>query len=145
MGSRLLSRHLTRPLLDTCQINARLDAVEYFTTRTAVRLSVRSDLSKFADIERIAARVSYGNAGPRDLLALSDSLAALPVLRHSVNPEQSEKLPAILGDALRDMRDLPDTIALIQRAIVEDPPAIARNGGVIRRGYSEELDVIHTA
>jgi DNA mismatch repair protein MutS len=144
MGSRLLSRHLTRPLLDTGQINARLDAVEYFATRTAARLSVRSDLAKFADIERIAARVSYGNAGPRDLLALADSLAALPALKRSANPEQSKDLPATLGDALRDMRDLPDTIALIRRAIVEGPPVIARNGGVIRRGFSEELDAIHT-
>ena len=144
MGSRLLNRHLTRPLLDVSQINARLDAVEFFTTRTAVRLSVRSDLSKFADIERIAARVSYGNAGPRDLIALADSLAALPALRLSVNPGQGEKLPATLIDAIRDMRDLPDTISLIHRAIVEEPPAIARNGGVIRRGFSEDLDAIHT-
>ncbi len=144
MGSRLLSRHLTRPLLDIGQINARLDAVEFFTTRTAVRLSVRSDLSKFADIERIAARVSYGNAGPRDLLALADSLAALPALKGSFSPGQGEKLPATLIDAIRDMRDLPDTISLIRRAIVEEPPAIARNGGVIRRGFSEELDAIHT-
>jgi DNA mismatch repair protein MutS len=144
MGSRLLSRHLTRPLLDISQINARLDAVEYFATRTAVRLSVQSDLSKFADIERIAARVSYGNAGPRDLLALADSLAALPVLKASVNPEKSETVPAVLYDALREMRDLPDTIALIRRAIVEEPPAIARNGGVIRKGFSKDLDTIHT-
>jgi DNA mismatch repair protein MutS len=144
MGSRLLNRHLTRPLVDTGQINARLDAVEYFATRTTVRLSVRADLSKFADIERIAARVSYGNAGPRDLLALADSLAALPALRFSIPSEQSEELPAVLSDAIRDMRELPDTIALIRKAIVEEPPAIARNGGVIRQGFSEDLDAIHT-
>jgi len=144
MGSRLLNRSLTRPLLDTGQIDARLDAVEFFTTRTAVRLPVRSDLTKFADIERIAARISYGNAGPRDLLALADSLASLPALKCAVNPEQTEDLPALISDALRDMRDLPDTIALIRRAIVDEPPAIARNGGVIRRGFSEELDAIHT-
>ncbi|MDD1683796.1 MAG: DNA mismatch repair protein MutS [Methanoregula sp.] len=144
MGSRLLSRHLSRPLLDSGQINARLDAVEYFATRTAARLSVRSGLAMVADIERIAARVSYGNAGPRDLLALTDSLAALPALKRSADPEQEKDLPATLEDALRDMRDLPDTIALIRRAIVEEPPAIARNGGVIRRGFSSDLDAIHT-
>ena len=144
MGGRLLFRHLTRPLLDTGQINARLDAVEFFATRTAVRLSVRSELSKFADIERIAARISYGNAGPRDLLALADSLAALPALRLSINPGQSDDVPAIISNALKDIRDLPDTIALIRRAIVEEPPAIARNGGIIRRGFSEDLDTIHT-
>jgi DNA mismatch repair protein MutS len=144
MGSRLLSRHLTRPLVDTGQINARLDTVEYFTTRTTVRLSIRSDLEKFADIERIAARISYGNAGPRDLLALADSLDALPALKRSVRPEQNKEVPAVLSKALLDMQDLPDTIALIRRAIVEEPPAIARNGGVIRKGFSEDLDAIHT-
>jgi DNA mismatch repair protein MutS len=144
MGSRLLNRHLTRPLVDTGLINARLDAVEYFATRTAVRLSVRSDLVKFADIERIAARISYGNAGPRDLLALADSLAELPALRRSVSSGQNEDLPLILNNALGDMRDLSDTVSLIRRAIIEDPPAIARNGGVIRTGFSEDLDTIYT-
>ncbi len=108
-----------------------------------VRVAVRSDLSGFADIERIAARISYGNAGPRDLLALADSLAALPALRHAVG-SSAEDLPAVLGEALGNMRELPDTIDLIRRAIVEDPPAVARNGGVIREGFSEELDAIHS-
>ena len=144
MGSRLLNRHLTRPLVDTGLINARLDAVEYFATRTAVRLSVSTDLVKFDDIERLAARISYGNAGPRDLLALADSLAELPALRRSVSSGQNEDLPLILNNALGDMRDLSDTVSLIRRAIIEDPPAIARNGGVIRTGFSEDLDTIYT-
>ena len=144
MGSRLLNRYLTRPLLDTARIEARLDAVEFFTTRTAVRLPVRSELTKFADIERIAARISYGNAGPRDLHALADSLAALPVLKRTVNSGQSEDIPALISETLSDMRDLPDTIELVRRAIVDEPPAIARNGGVIRRGFSRDLDAIHT-
>jgi DNA mismatch repair protein MutS len=144
MGSRLLNRYLTRPLLDTARIKARLDAVEFFTARTAVRLPVRSELTKFADIERIAARISYGNAGPRDLLALADSLAALPVLKRTVNSGQSEDIPALISETLSDMRDLPDTIELVRRAIVDEPPAIARNGGVIRRGFSRDLDAIHT-
>jgi DNA mismatch repair protein MutS len=143
MGSRLLNRYLTRPLIDINGINTRLDAVEFFTAGTAVRLSVRSCLAKFADIERIAARISYGNAGPRDLLALADSLDALPALKSEVCPAQTD-LPSILGTALHDIRDLPDTIDLIRRSIVEEPPAIARNGGVIRRGFSKELDEIDT-
>ncbi len=144
MGSRLLSRYLTRPLVDPVPINARLDAVEFFTSKTAVRLAVRSGLSKFADIERIAARISYGNAGPRDLLALADSLEALPALKQSVVPGQDEALPDLVGTALRDIEDLPETSALIRRAIVEEPPAIARNGGMIRQGFSPDLDAIHT-
>jgi DNA mismatch repair protein MutS len=143
MGSRLLNRYLTRPLMDTGLINARLDAVEYFAARTAVRVAVRSELTKFADIERIAARISYGNAGPRDLLALADSLAALPDLRSSVRSGEPEKIPSLILSALEDIRDLPDSIDLIRRAITDDPPAIARNGGVIRQGFSGELDNIH--
>jgi DNA mismatch repair protein MutS len=144
MGSRLLHRHLTRPLTDIAGINARLDAVEYCAKRTSERLLLRSHLAKFADIERIAARIAYGNAGPRDLLALADSLAALPELRSSFKPEHDQDLPALIRAALDDIRDIPDTITLIRRAIIEDPPAIARNGGVIRRGFSEELDAINT-
>ena len=144
MGSRLLSRQLTRPLLDPGRINARLDAVEYFFFRTAIRLSFRSGLTRVADIERIAARISYGNAGPRDLLALADSLDALPALKASIRNGEGNSIPALIGDALADMRELPDTVSLIRRAIADDPPAITRNGGVIRRGFSQVLDEIHT-
>jgi DNA mismatch repair protein MutS len=143
MGSRLLNRYLTRPLMDTGLINERLDAVDFFAKRTALRVLVRSELGKFSDIERIAARISYGNAGPRDLLALADSLAALPDLRSSVRSGEPEKIPSLLQSALEDIRDLPDTADLIRRAITDDPPAIARNGGVIRQGFSRDLDSIH--
>ena len=144
MGSRLLYQHLIRPLVDIGVINSRLDAVEYFASQTAVRLLMRSRLAKFADIERIAARISYGNAGPRDLTALADSLSAIPELRNSIRPENTHQLPALIRSVLEEIRDLPETVSLIRKAIVEDPPAIARNGGVIRRGYSEELDAIGT-
>jgi DNA mismatch repair protein MutS len=142
MGSRLLFGHLTRPLMDPDRINARLDAVGFFTARTAARLSVRSGLARVADIERIAARISYGNAGPRDLLALADSLAALPALRAAVS-SGDEDLPPRIRKALGDLQDLPETIALIRKAIVDEPPVTARNGGVIRPGYSADLDAIH--
>jgi DNA mismatch repair protein MutS len=144
MGSRLLHHQLIRPLMNIKEINARLDAVEYCAGNTASRLTLRTALSRFADIERIAARISYGNAGPRDLVALADSLTALPELRNSLAGFDPASIPTLLRSALTNIRDLPDTIALIGRAIIEDPPAIARNGGVIRRGFSEELDSMNT-
>lgn len=148
MGSRLLSRHLSCPLTDIGAINKRLDAVEFLAGHTSERLSLRSHLTRVADIERIAARIAYGNAGPRDLLALADSLKTLPELRSSLSDQPVKNLPSLVQDALGQIRDLPDIIDLIQRAIVDDPPAIARNGGVIKRGYSEKLDeitvVLHT-
>ncbi|MFA4823712.1 MAG: DNA mismatch repair protein MutS [Methanoregula sp.] len=142
MGSRLLSRHLTRPLTDINTINNRLDAVEYLAGHTAERLSLRSHLTRVADIERIAARIAYGNAGPRDLLALADSLRTLPELRKPLAEHADKNPPRLLQEALEQIRDLPETIDLIQRAIVDEPPVIARNGGVIRRGYSPALDEI---
>lgn len=142
MGSRLLSRHLTRPLTDIDAINCRLDAVEFLAGHTSERLNLRSHLSHVADIERIAARIAYGNAGPRDLLALAASLSTLPELRKPLEEHGGKNQPGLLQEALGQIRDLPETIDLIQRAIVDEPPAIARNGGVIRRGYSPALDEI---
>ena len=142
MGSRLLRRHLARPLTDIDGINHRLDAVGFLAGHTAGRLSLRSHLARCADIERITARIAYGNAGPRDLLALAASLRSLPELRKPLEDEGSTNLPRLLREAIEQIRDLPGIIDHIQRAIVDDPPVIARNGGVIRRGYSPELDQI---
>ena len=142
MGSRLLNRHLTRPLTDTGEINRRLDAVEFLAAHTVLRLELRSQLARCADIERIAARIAYGNAGPRDLLALAGSLSALPELKRTAGDAGGDTIPDVIRTAIADIRDLPETIDLIRKAIGDDPPAVARNGGVIRTGYSTELDGI---
>ncbi|WP_321508279.1 DNA mismatch repair protein MutS [uncultured Methanoregula sp.] len=142
MGSRLMSRTICRPLTDIALINLRLDGVEFLAGHTALRLALRSDLSRCSDIERIAARIAYGNAGPRDLLALAETLSSLPGLRSTLEGAGRSALPSILGDALAGIREMPQTIDLIRRAIIDDPPAIARNGGVIRPGFSGELDGI---
>ena len=81
MGNRLLRRELTRPLTDIAQIDGRLDAVEDRAKNTALRLSLQDMLSRHADIERITARIAYGNAGPRDLVALADSLSTIPAIK----------------------------------------------------------------
>ena len=143
MGSRLLRRHLTRPLTEIARIQARLDAVEYFTTSATMRISLQELLSHHADIERITARIAYGNAGPRDLLALADSLATLPEIRALLaapGPGAGVKVPGRVAAARDCLVDLPVIIALIRKAITDEPPAIAKNGGVIRPGYSAELD-----
>jgi len=142
MASRLLNRYLSRPLTDIAEINRRLDAVEYLAGSTTARLSLRDRLKSCADIERIAARIAYGNAGPRDLVALAASLDALPALKACVTDERKGTLPPLVAEALAAIKELPETSALIGRAIAEDPPAVARNGGVIRTGYHTELDEI---
>ena len=142
MGSRMLNRHLSRPLTDIEEINKRLDAIDFLIAHTPVRLSLRSLLVRCADIERIAARVAYGNAGPRDLIALADSLSTLPSIRSTIQDGKTGDIPHYIADALKNLHDLPDSIDLIRNAIVKEPPVIARNGGVIRPGYSKELDSI---
>ncbi|MCK9591558.1 MAG: DNA mismatch repair protein MutS [Methanoregula sp.] len=142
MGSRMLTHNLSRPFTDIDEINKRLDAVEFFITCTPVRLELRALLSLCADIERIAARIAYGNAGPRDLIALADSLSTLPKIRSTIQDCQTVNIPPYISKALQDLHDLPDTINLIRSALIDEPPAIARNGGVIRAGYSKELDDI---
>jgi DNA mismatch repair protein MutS len=142
MGTRLLTRNLSHPFTDIDKINKRLDAIEFFTSCTPARLALRTLLARFADIERIASRIAYGNAGPRDLIALADSLSALPEIKDTIRDCRTVDLPHHINNALQDIHDLPDSIDLIRRAIIDEPPAIARNGGVIRQGYSEELDDI---
>jgi len=142
MGSRMLNRHLSRPLTGIEEINKRLDAIDFFIAHTPARLSLRNLISRCADIERIAGRIAYGNAGPRDLIALADSLSALPSVRSTITDTGTGDIPGYIADALKNLHDLPDYINLIKNAIVTDPPVIARNGGVIRPGYSKELDSI---
>jgi DNA mismatch repair protein MutS len=142
MGSRLLNRHLTRPLTDIPSINKRLDAVGYLAGKTPVRLSLREHLKSCSDIERIAARIAYGNAGPRDLVALANSLSSLPELKSSLTRDKPKDLPEIVKNARDSLHELPEVIDLIRTALVDDPPAIARNGGVIRPGYAPALDEI---
>lgn len=142
MGSRLLNRYLARPLTEIAEIDRRLDAVEFLAGRTTARLSFRDRLKSCADIERIAARIAYGNAGPRDLLALAATLDALPALKAAVADDAGGPLPPLVAEALAAIREQPETAALVRRAIADDPPAVARNGGVIRAGYDAELDGI---
>ncbi len=142
MGSRYLNRQISHPLTDIGAINARLDAVEFLAGHTVLRLALRSQLGRCGDIERIAARIAYGNAGPRDLVALADSLAALPELKRTAADAGKDPIPDVIATAVEDIRELPVTIDLIRKAIADDPPAVARNGGVIRTGYSPVLDEI---
>jgi DNA mismatch repair protein MutS len=142
MGSRLLTSTLSRPFTDIDEINKRLDAIEFLITCTPPRLALRTLLTRCADIERIAARIAYGNAGPRDLIALADSLSILPKIRNTIQDCRTVPIPQLILEALQDLRDSPDRIDLIRNALVDEPPAIARNGGVIRPGHSKELDEI---
>ena len=145
MGARLLRRWLNQPLLDIAAINARLDAVQLFVGDTALRTGVREALAGMRDLERTTTRVLSGIAGPRELLGMRETLLRIPALRERL----STALPAGGATRVSPLLTLPDPCAevadLIGRAISEEAPAVLSAGGVIRPGFSAELDQIIAA
>lgn len=136
MGSRTMRSFLIAPLLGKEAIEARLDAVEWFVLHAIERQALRATLGDFADIERIAGRIAYGNAGPRDLATLGDSLAAVPDVKELFGADA----PALVREALDAMSDHAAVVDLIGRAIVDEPLARAAAGGMIREGFNAKLD-----
>jgi DNA mismatch repair protein MutS len=136
MGSRTMRSFLIAPLLGKEAIEARLDAVEWFFEHALERQALRATLGDFADIERIAGRIAYGNAGPRDLATLRDSLSTIPDVKALVPPDA----PTLVREALAAMSDHARVVDLVGRAIVDDPPARAQAGGMIREGFNAKLD-----
>jgi DNA mismatch repair protein MutS len=140
MGSRMLRAWLLRPLLALERIQDRLDAVEEFAFRGTERAKAQDTLKTVHDMERLVARASLGTAGPRDLIALRQSLAAVPRLRLVLEQMQAPLVRSLLDG----LDDLPDLRSELERTIAEEPPALARDGGAIRDGVDPELDELRT-
>ncbi|MFA7199450.1 MAG: DNA mismatch repair protein MutS, partial [Methanoculleus sp.] len=136
MGSRTMRSFLISPLLAKEAIEKRLDAVEWLVDHALDRQALRAALGEFADIERIAGRIAYGNAGPRDLATLKESLCAIPELKSLLSGD----VPALVAGALDAMSDHASVRDLVGRAIVDEPPARAVAGGMIREGFNAKLD-----
>jgi DNA mismatch repair protein MutS len=136
MGGRMLRAWLLRPLLSLERIQDRLDAVEEFAFRSTERAKVQQTLGTVHDVERLVARAALGTAGPRDLVALRQSLAAVPRLRMLIAELQAPLIRS-LSAGLDDLPALRDTL---ERSIADEPPAVVRDGGAIRDGVDPELD-----
>ena len=134
MGARHLRRWLHRPINNRGEIERRLDAVASMAQEYRFE-PLREALKDIADLERILSRVALGSARPRDLSRLGSSLAQLPLIRSRL-PDESTLLEQ-LATALPDYEALTELLA---RAIIENPPVLIRDGGVIAAGYDEELD-----
>jgi DNA mismatch repair protein MutS len=136
MGARLLRAWLLRPLARVEPILDRLDAVEDLAFRATERARLRDASSTVHDMERLVSRAALGTAGPRDLVALRQSLHAIPRVRAALSACQAPLLVSLLGrlDGLEDLRDALDT------TLVDEPPAFARDGGCVRDGVDPELD-----
>ncbi len=138
MGARLLRGWLLRPLLALEPIRDRLDAVEELAFRTLERGRLREALTAVLDLERLVARASLGTAGPRDLVALRDSCAAIPRVRAELDGFQAPLLRSLVA-GLDDLADLRERIGA---TLLDEPPALARDGGFTRDGFDAALDEI---
>ena len=136
MAGRKLREWLLNPLLDVQEIDARLAAVDELKERHQVRASLRTALGRVYDLERLISRVSLGAANARDLIALQHSFAVLPDLATYLAPSTAGLLAA-----LRDgWDDLQDIRTFLESAIHDDPPYTLREGRLIKKGHSAELD-----
>ena len=137
MGARMLRRFIEQPLIDQEEIEARLDAVEELTEQPMIREEIREYLKPIYDMERLASRISYQSANPRDLIAFRSSLEMLPFLKQLLH---SFEKSAVLQQIQEDMDALEDLCQLITDAIDDDPPLAMKEGGIIKDGYHEKVD-----
>ena len=141
MGGRLIRSWFERPSVSACEITERLDAVEELAGELFVRADLRKTLDRIYDLERTCGRIGYRTAGPRDLLALASSLEAVADLLTVLDEVKSPRL-LHLAATLDPVREATERI---RESIRPDAKANANEGGVIREGYSEEIDELRRA
>ena len=132
MGKRLIHQWISQPLLNVDKINRRQDGVQHFFDHGMKRAETRSALKPLADLERLVNRVIAGQAQPRDLVAMRDTLGKLPGIIEIVGSDPS--LPTLTPAS--------EELSFLQSAIDDDPPSTLQNTGIIRPGYSQELDSV---
>jgi len=135
-GKRLLRRELLEPLVDPDVILQRLDGVEELKNKDFLRQELRETMKKLRDVERIAARLACRRIMPRELVALKDSLAEYPLIKGLIQECECSILRSI-RDHINEFNDL---VVRVEEALVDDPPATMDEGGLIRQGFSTELD-----
>ncbi|HNH78342.1 MAG TPA: DNA mismatch repair protein MutS, partial [Anaerolineales bacterium] len=132
MGKRLMHQWVSQPLLHVAKITQRQNGVQYFVENGMVRAELRATLKPLADLERLVNRVLAGQAQPRDLVAMRTTLTELPKIKEVISGQK-----AVVSD---QWSVCTQELSLLQNAIDDDPPATLQNTGVIRPGYSSELD-----
>jgi len=135
MGSRCLRRWLHRPLRDQAVLNNRYDCVDALLNNNLYE-AVRESLRSVGDIERVSSRIALKSARPRDLLVLRDTFAILPTVQAQLAQTKCQNINEL---ALK-VGEQPEFLTLLQRAIIDNPPVLIRDGGVIAAAYNQELD-----
>ncbi|MFO0800744.1 MAG: DNA mismatch repair protein MutS [Gemmataceae bacterium] len=138
MGARMLHDSLLAPLTDRAAITARLDAVEELVRDHALRGQLRAQLDACSDIQRLTTRVSTARATPPDLAKIAATLRLLPAVKAKLSGRRSSLLAALE----QRLELCPDLRELLDRALKDDPPLSAKDGDVIKEGYSPDLDEV---
>jgi DNA mismatch repair protein MutS len=141
MGGRLLRRWINDPLISVDEINKRLEAVKELKNSVILKGDVIESLKKVYDIERLAGKISYGNANGRDLISLKNSVAQLPEIKQVLSQTES----SLLKEMYEELDTLQDIYELIENSIVEEPPISVKEGGIIKMGYNPEIDSLKKA
>ncbi len=140
MGRRLLRRWIEQPLLDKHKIEERLDAVAEFLHKPLQRRDLRKKLQDIFDLERFCSRLSYQRVNARDLVALKTTLRQLKPLKNMLAALE----PRLLQEINCKLPAFDDLTALIEKALVDDPPLSLKEGGLFKAGYNEEVDSLKT-
>lgn len=136
LGGRLLRTWLLQPSQDITQIESRLDAVQEFFQKTIERQELRENLKGIQDLQRLTGKISLGVAHARDLIALKKSLQPLPQIQSLLGQFSSNKIKTLQ----KDWDNAEDIVQLIETALLEEPAFLLTEGGLIKEGYSTELD-----
>lgn len=136
MGGRLLRRWISDPLIDVQDINNRLGAVKELKENEILRDDVIGLLKDIYDIERLAGKVAYGSANGRDLISLKNSISQLPELKTILSEANSD----LLKNLYKELDTLDDIYNIINISIIDDPPISIKEGGIIKRGYNQDVD-----
>ena len=136
MGARLLKNWICQPLKDINQILARQNSISEFVEKTSIRKSFIENLERVYDIQRLSTRMSNGSASPRDFLSLKESLFVLPELAKIAESLEFNPLKKIESY----LPEIQEYTNLIDRTLMENPPTVLKEGGIIKEGVNGELD-----
>ncbi|MCM1090232.1 MAG: DNA mismatch repair protein MutS [Muribaculum sp.] len=141
MGGRLLRSYIEQPLINKEEMEKRLDAIEELNKDSVSRDEIREYLGPIYDMERLLSKVTYKTANPRDLIAFRNSLEMLPHIKTVLKAFAKEELQSVQ----EEMDGLEDIYQLILKAIEEEPPITIREGGMIKDGFDETIDMLRSA
>ena len=147
MGARKLRDWILHPVSDRDTLEARHDLIGSFLAESFLLTHCRESLKDIRDIERCTGRLAQGSGNPRDLQALQTSLSQIPSLRADLDalPSQQPEICHLKTEILQQLHEFPELVELLENALVDEPPVSPREGGLMRDGFSTELDELRSA